>query len=74
LFWPFCCWQTELNYIMRGGARTGAGRKRGSTKVAANFKLERTILARLRDRVPCGEMTRFVEQALTRALDELDAD
>jgi hypothetical protein len=55
---------------MRGGARIGAGRKRGSTKILANFKLERSTIERLRDRVPRGAMTKFVELALQRALDD----
>ena len=58
---------------MKGGARKGAGRKAGSTKATMTFKLERSTLALLRDRVPRGKMTRFVEQALLRALDQLPA-
>jgi hypothetical protein len=56
---------------MKGGPRKGAGRKRGSTKVLANFKLERSTLARLRAAVPRGRMTAFVEEALLRALVDL---
>jgi hypothetical protein len=60
---------------MKGGARIGAGRKRGTTKILANFKLEKSTLARLRVSVPRGQMTKFVEAALLRALDDLpDAD
>jgi hypothetical protein len=56
---------------MKGGARIGAGRKPvGSTKVLVNFKLEKSTLERLRDRVPRGRMTAFVEQALLHALDD----
>ena len=55
----------------RGGARKGAGRKRGSTKTTMTFKLERSTLDLSRDRVPRGQMTRFVEQALLGALDHL---
>jgi hypothetical protein len=57
----------------RGGARKGAGRKRGSTKTTMTFKLERSTLELLRARVPRGAMTPFVERALLHALDELDA-
>jgi hypothetical protein len=53
---------------MRGGARKGAGRKPGSSKVGVGFKLERSTLALLRERVPKGQMTAFVERALLRAL------
>jgi hypothetical protein len=59
--------------LTRGGARRGAGRKRGSSKQTATFKLEKSILALLRDRVPQGRMTAFVEQALLHALDHLTA-
>jgi hypothetical protein len=48
-------------------------RKRGSTKTTATFKLERATLELLRARVPRGAMTTFVENALVRALHELDA-
>jgi hypothetical protein len=58
---------------MKGGARKGAGRKPGSTKATMTFKLERSTLERLRDRVPRGQMTRFVEESLLRALDQLPA-
>jgi hypothetical protein len=53
---------------MKGGARQGAGRKPGSTKILVNFKLEKSTLARLRASVPRGRMTAFVELALLRAL------
>jgi hypothetical protein len=53
---------------MKGGRRIGAGRKRGTTKVLANFKLERSTVERLRAAVPRGRMTAFVEEALLRAL------
>jgi hypothetical protein len=58
---------------MKGGARRGAGRKRGTTKRLVNFKPEESTLTRLRASVPRGAMTRFVEQALQRALDHLPA-
>jgi hypothetical protein len=57
---------------MKGGARIGADRKHGSTKVLANFKLEKSTVERLRASVPRGQMTAFVELALQRALDNLD--
>jgi hypothetical protein len=56
---------------MKGGVRKGAGRKRGSTKILVNFKLEKSTLERLRASVPRGAMTKFVELAITRALDDL---
>jgi hypothetical protein len=46
---------------MKGGARRGAGRKRGTTKRLVNFKPEESTLTRLRASVPRGAMTRFVE-------------
>ena len=55
---------------MRGGARKGSGRKPGSTKQTMTFKLEGAILERLRASVPRGAMTKFVELALQRALDD----
>ena len=55
---------------MRGGARKGFGRKPGSTKQTMTFKLEGAILERLRASVPRGAMTKFVELALQRALDD----
>jgi hypothetical protein len=56
---------------MRGGARQGAGRKPGSTKAMMTFKLERSTLALLRERVPRGQMAAFVERTLLRALKRL---
>jgi hypothetical protein len=57
---------------MKGGARKGAGRKpTGSTKETMTFGLDPSTLALLRDRVPRGRMTRFVEQALLAALNQL---
>jgi hypothetical protein len=56
---------------MKGGARKGAGRKPGSTKSTMTFKIERSTIALLRERVPRGQMTAFVEQALLHALDHL---
>jgi hypothetical protein len=53
---------------MKGGARKGAGRKAGSTKATMTFKLERSTIALLRERVLRGRMTAFVERALLRAL------
>jgi hypothetical protein len=38
------------------------------------FKFKRSTLARLRTSVSRGAMTVFVERALLRALDELDAN
>jgi hypothetical protein len=58
---------------MQGGARKGDGRKAGPPKATMTFKLERAILELLLARVPRGAMTAFVERALLRALDELDA-
>ena len=55
---------------MKGGARKGAGRKPGSTKQTMTFKIEGAILERLRASVPRGAMTKFVELALQRALDD----
>jgi hypothetical protein len=58
---------------MRGGARKGAGRKLGSTrpsrKTLINFKLDNEVIAHLKDRVPRGRRTRFVEKAITAALE-----
>jgi hypothetical protein len=56
---------------MKGGSRKGAGRKPvGSTKILVNFKLEKSTVERLRASVPRGAMTKFVELAITRALDD----
>jgi hypothetical protein len=56
----------------RGGARPGAGRKPGSTKpprkALINFMLDREVIAQLKDRVPRGQRTRFVEKAITMAI------
>jgi hypothetical protein len=52
---------------MRGGARKGAGRKPGTTKIFTAFKLERTIVSLLHE-LPKGQRTKFVEQALLKAL------
>jgi hypothetical protein len=51
---------------MRGGRRPGSGRKRSSTKVLTNFKLERSTIALLRE-LPRGQMTKFVEDAVLQA-------
>jgi hypothetical protein len=63
--------QPQPNKTMRGGARKGAGRKRGSTKTTMTFSMEQSLLEPLREQVPRGQMTKFVESALERALDEM---
>jgi hypothetical protein len=55
---------------MKGGARKGSGRKAGPPTATMTFKIAQTTLARLRSSVPRGRMTRFVEHALQRALDD----
>ena len=57
--------------VVKGGARKGAGRKAGPPTATMTFKLTKTTLERLRASVPRGAMTKFVELALQRALDDL---
>lgn len=59
---------------MKGGARKGAGRKpTGSTLKIAAFKIERSTIELLNERVRKGKRAPFVDQAILRALDHLSA-
>ena len=51
-----------------GGARKGAGRKAGSTKVVMHFRLDRETVAHLHAAAVDESMTEIVERAIAQFL------
>ena len=55
--------QTKNNN--HGGARPGSGRKKGTTKVPASFRIETELLEKIKDL----NKNRFVNEAIREKLD-----
>ena len=53
----------------RGGARPGAGRKKGKTMLPISFRIEENILQKLKD---VGNKNRFVNIAIQEKLEQME--
>lgn len=58
----------KIDKPTRGGARKGAGRKPGILNVHQTFTLPATTVELLLAAVPAGDKSRFVNEAILKAL------